>query len=238
MFTGKDRDWETGLDYFGARYFSGPQGRFTSPDWSAKPQAIPYASLTDPQTINLYGYLRNNPLNKADPDGHCSLSDCWKNMVSAYNYVKSVAYLKVEGGFGLEVGVKAGPVKLEVGAKQVSETKIAAPENTKTEVTEAKAQVEVGPLKVGPAITGEKELAKGNEISPPGGKTEWKGNLLYDVGKGSGSGWDVGLGLKVGVGIEGGIEVGVNGQKIANDIHDAFSVPPPPSAPAPPSPPQ
>lgn len=30
--TGKERDWEAGLDYFGARYFSGAQGRFTSPD--------------------------------------------------------------------------------------------------------------------------------------------------------------------------------------------------------------
>lgn len=32
QFTGKERDAETGLDYFGARYFSGAQGRFTSPD--------------------------------------------------------------------------------------------------------------------------------------------------------------------------------------------------------------
>jgi len=31
-FTGKERDGETGLDFFQARYFSGPQGRFTSPD--------------------------------------------------------------------------------------------------------------------------------------------------------------------------------------------------------------
>jgi RHS repeat-associated protein len=72
-FTGKERDAETGLDYFGARYFSGAQGRFTSPDWSATPQAIPYADLTDPQTLNLYSYVRNNPLRRADPDGHCGL---------------------------------------------------------------------------------------------------------------------------------------------------------------------
>ena len=36
-FTSKERDAETGLDYFGARYFSSAQGRFTSPDWSAVP---------------------------------------------------------------------------------------------------------------------------------------------------------------------------------------------------------
>jgi RHS repeat-associated protein len=69
--TGKERDSETGLDFFGARYFSAAQGRFTTPDWSATPQPVPYADLTDPQTLNLYSYVRNNPLAKADVDGHC-----------------------------------------------------------------------------------------------------------------------------------------------------------------------
>jgi RHS repeat-associated protein len=71
--TGKERDAETGLDYFGARYFSGAEGRFTSPDWADKPEPVPFANLSDPQTLNLYGYVRNNPLSKADPDGHCGL---------------------------------------------------------------------------------------------------------------------------------------------------------------------
>ena len=73
--TGKERDWETGLDFFGARYLSGVQGRFTSADWSAKPEAVPYSSLEDPQTLNLYSYVRNNPMAKADADGHCGLDD-------------------------------------------------------------------------------------------------------------------------------------------------------------------
>ncbi len=71
--TGKMRDYESGLnlDYFGARYFSGAQGRFTSPDSSETPQPVPYADLADPQTLNLYSYVRNNPLNRTDPSGHC-----------------------------------------------------------------------------------------------------------------------------------------------------------------------
>jgi RHS repeat-associated protein len=73
-FTSKERDAETGLDYFGARYFSAAQGRFTSPDWSASPAAVPYADLGDPQTLNLYAYVRNNPLSHADADGHCLYS--------------------------------------------------------------------------------------------------------------------------------------------------------------------
>jgi RHS repeat-associated protein len=63
-FTGKERDTETGLDFFGARYFSAAQGRFTSPD---KPFTDQHAY--DPQSWNLYCYVRNNPLRFIDTDG-------------------------------------------------------------------------------------------------------------------------------------------------------------------------
>ena len=74
-FTGKLRDdvAESGLDYFGARYYSGAQGRFTTPDWSTTPQPVPYANLSDPQSLNLYSYVRNNPLSNVDADGHCGI---------------------------------------------------------------------------------------------------------------------------------------------------------------------
>lgn len=55
---------ETGLDYFGARYFSGAQGRFTSPD-----QPFPDQYVEDPQSLNLYEYVRNNPLKYVDLNG-------------------------------------------------------------------------------------------------------------------------------------------------------------------------
>ena len=64
QFTGKERDTETGLDYFMARYFSSAQGRFTSPD-----PLLASARLTDPQTWNRYAYVRNDPVNMIDPDG-------------------------------------------------------------------------------------------------------------------------------------------------------------------------
>ena len=69
-FTGKERDSESGLDMFGARYYGSSLGRFTTPDWSAKAIGIPYADFADPQTLNLYGYVRNSPLKSADTDGH------------------------------------------------------------------------------------------------------------------------------------------------------------------------
>ena len=69
-FTGKERDSETGLDYFGARYYSSALGRFMTPDWSAKPVPVPYADLADPQSLNQYSYVRNIPTSKIDADGH------------------------------------------------------------------------------------------------------------------------------------------------------------------------
>jgi RHS repeat-associated protein len=62
-FTGKERD-ETGLDYFGARYYSGPQGRFTSPD-----PLLNSGRPTAPQSWNRYAYAFNNPLRFTDPTG-------------------------------------------------------------------------------------------------------------------------------------------------------------------------
>ena len=69
-FTGKERDAESGLDYFGARYYGSSMGRWMSPDWSAVPVGVPYASLNDPQSLNLYAYVGNNPLSHRDSDGH------------------------------------------------------------------------------------------------------------------------------------------------------------------------
>src|SRR6202034_4365156 len=69
-FTGKERDTESGNDYFGARYYASTMGRFMSPDWSAQEEPVPYSKLDDPQTLNLYSYVLNNPLSGVDPDGH------------------------------------------------------------------------------------------------------------------------------------------------------------------------
>jgi RHS repeat-associated protein len=73
-FTGKERDAESGNDYFGARYYGSSLGRFMTPDWAARPTAVPYAVFGDPQSLNLYGYVRNDPISRADADGHCPLS--------------------------------------------------------------------------------------------------------------------------------------------------------------------
>ena len=68
--SGKERD-ETGLDYFGARYYSNGLARFITPDWADKATEVPYADFADPQSLNLYTYVRNVPTSKVDVDGHC-----------------------------------------------------------------------------------------------------------------------------------------------------------------------
>jgi RHS repeat-associated protein len=60
-FTGKERDIESGNDYFGARYYASPMGRWLSPDWGGA-SPVPYASFSNPQSLNLYSYMGNDPL--------------------------------------------------------------------------------------------------------------------------------------------------------------------------------
>jgi len=75
QFTQKERDNETGMDYFLARFYASPQGRFVSPDTFS-------AIITNPQTVNRYAYVGNNPLKYIDPPksashGTINVADTW-----------------------------------------------------------------------------------------------------------------------------------------------------------------
>lgn len=67
QYTGQEKDAETGLYNYGQRFYSANIGRFTQPDELSK--SVPYDYLTDPQKLNEYSYVTNNPIVKVDPDG-------------------------------------------------------------------------------------------------------------------------------------------------------------------------
>jgi len=69
MFAGEEHDGESGLEYFGARYYASNLGRFTTPDASA------FGDAANPQSWSLYTYTRNNPLRYSDPNGHCVVDE-------------------------------------------------------------------------------------------------------------------------------------------------------------------
>lgn len=79
QFTGKERDTESGLDYFGARYYGSSMGRFQTPDPLG-------GHLKDPQTLNRYGYVRNNPLTLTDPTGLDFYLRCDKDSSTCQNH--------------------------------------------------------------------------------------------------------------------------------------------------------
>jgi RHS repeat-associated protein len=143
QFTGKERDPESGLENFGARYNASILGRFMTPDWAAKPASVPYANFGNPQSLNLYSYVENNPTTLGDPDGHgdtpalncasgASQNDAPLKCVdtSTTAQKKEVAqdkgswfhkllgyfYWKVPKGEGFEVkDAKIGPFKFDAG---------------------------------------------------------------------------------------------------------------------------
>jgi len=133
-FTGKERDAESGNDYMFARYYNSATGRFLSPDWSAKEEPVPYAKLDNPQSLNLYSYVYNNPLRAADPDGHESDADKDKKLPAPdaqHDHTITVRQVECQGANfaghatvqidgGKEIGY--GP-KQDMTAKQLAENK-------------------------------------------------------------------------------------------------------------------
>jgi RHS repeat-associated protein len=69
LFTGQRLD-DTGLYYYGARYYDCTIGRFISADTIVQ-------SFSNPQTLNRYSYVTNNPLKYTDPSGHVNVADDW-----------------------------------------------------------------------------------------------------------------------------------------------------------------
>jgi len=119
LFTGKERDTESGNDYFGARYYASAMGRWMSPDWASDPTAVPYATYTDPQSLNLYEYVGNNPLAKPDLDGHGCPPSCPSliGIITRRGWVAAAKNKYIQGTLLLAGAATAGPEVLAAAAE-------------------------------------------------------------------------------------------------------------------------
>ena len=97
-FTGQVLDDETGLYYYGARYYDPAAARFAQPD-----TVIP--DIANPQSWNRYSYCINNPLGRTDPSGH------WDWPAPAYNWMPN-SWVRYLGGGGSGPATPAAPEAL------------------------------------------------------------------------------------------------------------------------------
>jgi RHS repeat-associated protein len=105
-FSGKERDAESELDYFGARYYDKNQYRFISVD----PETKPGGARSDTQLLNLYTYCRNNPTAFLDPDGNASFHFVFntKEVRSGYLSIGIIGWGKPAPGYDLVVSDSRG----------------------------------------------------------------------------------------------------------------------------------
>jgi RHS repeat-associated protein len=243
-FTSKERDVESNLDYFGARYYTSTLGRFVTSDWALTPEAVPYADYTDPQTLNLYGYVRNNPLSKADADGH-DLFQAWNDLKAAVHEV----YYKVAAGGGFDADVKIGPAHAVIGAS--ARLSFESSPNSILKVSaaaEAGVSAQVGSFKAGESVSSETPLLTVHNDKSVSGVENTTHEVIDTLGghttAGSNSSDRTGVGVELGDLAHGGAEIGLTKRGVA-DVKDAviqvknsLKLPPAPASPIAPAPPK
>ena len=141
-FTGKERDLESGLDNFGARYVSSSLGRFTSID----PKPITNKTLVNPQDLNSYAYVVNNPLSNIDPDG--------KDWRKALSDVVNAVHVKFSGGLGAATKEEAMGFGRKASAQVKSTLDVSLSQGVKLSASaEAGAAGKVLGAEVGPQVS-------------------------------------------------------------------------------------
>ncbi|MGA2898540.1 MAG: RHS repeat-associated core domain-containing protein [Acidobacteriaceae bacterium] len=110
-FTGKERDAESGNDYFGARYYASNMGRWMSPD---KPFADQHPG--NPQSWNLYSYVRNNPLTSIDNNGQVTIEVKYNPIEAGGNH----SFIVITDRDGTQTVFRAGPSLRAVGFSRSS----------------------------------------------------------------------------------------------------------------------
>ena len=187
-FESKERDAESGNDDFGARFYASRYGRFLSVDWSAVPAPVPYANLTNPQTLNLFSFVADNPETFADLDGH-QLAGPWNHPWEAFGEpvqpYPRISDLQLPGGEA--PAWEEATVATEVSEAQTAQRNQAPAQQPPQEPLisgsveggagfEYKAKLGEGIGKIGAAIKGELE------VSPNGTKVSAKAEIGGTIG--------------------------------------------------------
>ena len=190
QFTSKERDVETGLDYFLARYYSPMQGRFTSPDefaggpdelfyFADDAAANPtfYADLTNPQSLNKYQYSFNNPLRYVDPDGHAPQKcDCKvpndqtiiDGLFSGINWVADNTGITAAAEAIREYAPKVGKAILDSGSKSAAQQDLDDLRTIRQQKTEQTQPTQEDPATGGGQIP--EKIPADQRAKPPGRK--------------------------------------------------------------------
>jgi RHS repeat-associated protein len=144
LFTGQRLD-DTGLYYYGARYYDATIGRFISPDTFVQ-------DYSNPQSLNRYSYCSNNPLKYTDPTGHF-LNFIIGAIIGAATYAITTAVVNAATGhewnygwnwgeFGASVGIGALTVGIASLETNVAKAGITASTRLATEGAEQVATQE------------------------------------------------------------------------------------------------
>ena len=182
LFTGKERDAETGMDYFGARYYSGKRARFTTVD----PFYSWEENLVDPQRWNRYSYVRNNPLRYTDPDGRnplaigaivwllyevgSSISDAIATYTTVTNPNASAAEKATTTGLfvaGVLPGVPGGAATAGRAAKQASKTAAEMADDLAGRIGRNSVSVETPGVKIRVDLRGRSHFDKATQQEVP-----------------------------------------------------------------------
>ncbi len=148
-FAGKERDFETGLDYLGARYYGSNQGRFISPD-----PLLSSAVSKNPQTWNRYSYALNIPTRLVDPLGlfvfdknvdaaardkiRVALTQAWVNLIKisatyGYNSKEYTSAKRALTAYGVEGQKNGVTIFVKKGTGYSGGTEVEGVAHTKTQ---------------------------------------------------------------------------------------------------------
>ncbi len=229
--------WATSEWQTDTRRYTPGLGRWYTPD-SAGKGAV---QLDDPQTWNMYAYVRNNPTTLTDPSGLDSFWTRLEHEVAGYvstallqgarqwtaenwNKQKKLGgYLYAKHGNGSGLGTKAtlGPIKADVVLKHGEETKFTADGSTTSSVDGGGAKLGIGGFKVGLSVeTTQVTMENGSPVVRPAQREVVP---LFNFRKFEGSNAEVGIGIGGCVLVCGELSVGIQADRVLQDIGDSIS---------------